>query len=92
MDEIADDNEYNDILEDMQEECNKYGTVVKVHIPRPGPPGSPPVPGLGKVLIEFADSASAVAARNAMHGKKFAGRTVSASLVTDEDYRLMRWD
>lgn len=53
MEELADEEEWKDIMEDMREECARYGTVVAVHIPRPGPPGAPPPPGLGKVLIEF---------------------------------------
>lgn len=53
MEELQDDAEYADIMEDMKEECGRYGTVVQVQIPRPGPPGAPPPPGLGKVIIEF---------------------------------------
>lgn len=40
----------------------------QVHIPRPSP-DAPAVPGLGKVLIEFAEPSAAIAARNAMHGR-----------------------
>jgi hypothetical protein len=28
--ELTDDGEYSDIMEDMKEECGKYGTVVQV--------------------------------------------------------------
>ncbi|KFM28314.1 Splicing factor U2af large subunit A [Auxenochlorella protothecoides] len=91
-DELANDEEYADIMEDMREECGKYGTVLQVHIPRPGPPDAPAVPGLGKVLIEFAEPSAAIAARNAMHGRRFSGRTVVATLLTDDDYKLMKWD
>lgn len=92
LEELANDEDYNDIMEDMREECAKYGTVLQVHIPRPGPPGEPPVPGLGKVLIEFAEASAAIAARNAMHGRRFSGRTVVATLMTDTDYKAMKWD
>lgn len=34
-DELADDEEYREILEDIEEECSKYGTVKSIVIPRP---------------------------------------------------------
>lgn len=39
--------EYEDILEDIKEECNKYGVVRSVEIPRPIE--GVDVPGCGKV-------------------------------------------
>lgn len=46
-DELRDEDEYEDILEDIKEECNKYGVVRSVEIPRPIE--GVDVPGLGKV-------------------------------------------
>lgn len=34
-DELKDEDEYDDILEDIKEECNKYGVVRSIEIPRP---------------------------------------------------------
>lgn len=34
-DELRDEDEYEDILEDIKEECNKYGVVRSIEIPRP---------------------------------------------------------
>jgi splicing factor U2AF subunit len=34
-DELKDEEEYDDILEDIKEECNKYGVVRSIEIPRP---------------------------------------------------------
>ncbi|PRW56919.1 splicing factor U2af large subunit A-like isoform X1 [Chlorella sorokiniana] len=90
--ELADDGEYNDIVEDMREECGKYGRVLAVHIPRPGPPDAPPPRGLGNVIIEFTEYPSAMAARNAMHGRKFGGRVVEAVLMGEADYNAQNWD
>ncbi|KAL4450071.1 hypothetical protein ABPG77_010740 [Micractinium sp. CCAP 211/92] len=92
MEELQDDQEYADILEDMKEECAKYGTVVQVHIPRPAPPDAQPPPGLGKVIIEFTDAPGAIGARNAMHGRKFGGRVVEAVLMGEHDYKEFKWD
>ncbi|XP_076339937.1 splicing factor U2AF 50 kDa subunit-like isoform X2 [Tachypleus tridentatus] len=46
--ELEDDEEYEDILEDIREECNKYGVVKSIEIPRPIE--GVDVPGCGKVF------------------------------------------
>ena len=90
--ELANDEEYGDIMEDMKEEFAKFGAVKAVHIPRPAADGTPPPSGLGKVLVEFVQPPSAMAARNAVHGRKFGGRMVQAALVTEEDFKAGKWD
>ncbi|KAK9824357.1 hypothetical protein WJX72_009674 [[Myrmecia] bisecta] len=85
-DELANDEEYQEIMEDMRDECSKYGQVNRIVIPRPAPPGQPPPLGVGKVIIEFQEPGPAMQARNAMHGRKFGGRTVIATFLTEEQY------
>lgn len=48
-DELRDEEEYEDILEDIKEECTKYGVVRSVEIPRPIE--GVEVPGCGKVRL-----------------------------------------
>lgn len=48
--ELKDEEEYEDILEDIKEECNKYGVVRSIEIPRPI--DGVEVPGCGKVIIQ----------------------------------------
>ena len=43
-----------DILEDIREECAKYGEVRSIEIPRPVP--GVDVPGCGKVIIMMSSS------------------------------------
>ena len=45
--ELVDDEEYEDILEDIQTECSKYGQVRSIEVPRPI--DGVEVPGVGKV-------------------------------------------
>ena len=45
--ELLDDEEYEEILEDVREECSKYGQVKSIEIPRPV--DGLDVPGTGKV-------------------------------------------
>ena len=49
--ELIDDDEYEEILEDVREECNKYGQVKSVEIPRPIK--GVEVPGVEKVTWIF---------------------------------------
>lgn len=45
--ELVDDEDYEEILEDIREECCKYGSVRSIEIPRPV--DGVEVPGCGKV-------------------------------------------
>lgn len=69
----------------MQEECEKYGTVIKLTIPRPTEEAPSPV-GLGLIMIEYSDLAAAVKAKQAMHGRKFGGHTVEGTFLSETDY------
>jgi splicing factor U2AF subunit len=89
--ELADDEEYADIVEDMREEMGRFGAVRAVHVPRPATDGAPDPPGVGRVIVEFEAPGAAMAARNAAHGRKFDGRVVQATLMTAEDYEARRW-
>jgi splicing factor U2AF subunit len=66
----------------------QFGTVVKVTIPRPPGPGLPAPPGLGKVIVEFTEVEPCVKAQRSLHGRKFGGRAVVASYVTEQDYEV----
>jgi len=79
--ELADDDEYADICEDMRDECGKFGKVEKVSIPRSGSGGGAAVAGVGLVFVVFGDAGSAAAARAALHGRRFGGRAVEASFM-----------
>ncbi|GFH05877.1 U2 snRNP auxiliary factor large subunit, partial [Haematococcus lacustris] len=83
VEELKDDEEYKDIIEDMREECSKHGALKRVIIPRPTA-SVPNPPGVAKVIIEYDDMASALRARNAMHGRKFGGRTVVATYLPED--------
>lgn len=91
LEEIQDETEYNEIVEDMREECAKHGPVARVIIPRPTPEAPAPV-GVGKVVVEFDDINAAVKARNQLHGRKFAGRTVVATYLSEEAYGAGQYD
>lgn len=57
------------------EECQKYGTILAMKIPRPSM-GSRQSAGVGKIFIKYEDPEQAKKALQALAGRKFADRTV----------------
>ena len=63
-----------EIIEDVKEECEKYGPVLDLKIPRPS--GGRQNPGVGKIFVKYEQPESARRAQAALAGRKFADRTV----------------
>ncbi|XP_059659211.1 splicing factor U2af large subunit B-like isoform X3 [Cornus florida] len=84
-DELMDDQEYEEIVEDMREECEKFGHLKNVVIPRPDPNGEQ-VLGVGKVFLEYSDAGSCAKARDALSGRKFGSNIVTAVYYPEERY------
>ncbi|KAF2300147.1 hypothetical protein GH714_009907 [Hevea brasiliensis] len=91
VDELKDDEEYEEILEDMRMEGGKFGTLVNVVIPRPKPDGEAS-PGVGKVFLEYADVEGATKARAGMNGRKFGGNQVVAVFFLENKFYQCEYD
>ena len=85
-DELADDEEYAEIVEDMREEGGKYGKLEEVVVPRPAKEG------VGLVVLAFAEPSGAGAAYQALNGRRFGGRTVRACYLPEEAYGRGAYD
>lgn len=83
-DDLRDEEEYEDILEDIREECNKYGIVRSIEIPRPIE--GVEVPGCGKVYVEFNSIVDCQKAQQALTGRKFSDRVVVTSYFDPDKY------
>lgn len=81
---MRDDEEYEEIVDDIREECNRYGSVRTIEIPRPIEGHE--VPGVGKVFVEFNSVSDCVKAQQALTGRKFANRIVVTSFYDPERY------
>lgn len=84
-DELRDDEEYEEIVDDIREECNRYGSVRTIEIPRPME-GNEDAPGVGKIFVEFNSVSDCVKAQQALTGRKFANRIVVTSFYDPERY------
>ncbi|KAJ8345585.1 hypothetical protein SKAU_G00297780 [Synaphobranchus kaupii] len=82
--ELVDDDDYEEILEDIREECCKYGDVRSVEIPRPVE--GVEVPGCGKIFVEYVSAADCQKAMQALTGRKFANRVVVTKYYDPDMY------
>lgn len=82
--ELENDEEYQDILLDVKEECEAYGKVISVDIPRPSPDQE--IRGVGKIFVLFETKDQCSEALRALAGRQFAQRTVLASYFPEDKY------
>jgi hypothetical protein len=77
-----------EIVEDVKEECSKYGTIQEMKIPRPSG-GSRQSNGVGKIYVKYNDHESASKALRALAGRKFADRTVVVTFFAEVRHDLL---
>lgn len=81
--ELLGDEDYQEIVEDIKEECAKFGTVEEVKIPRPVKTAqgkvdvklSEAVKDLGKVFVLFEKEEETTKALRAIAGRQFGGES-----------------
>ena len=64
-------------MDDIREECSKFGQILEIRIPRPIP--GQEVRGLGKIFVKYSSVEECTVALRALSGRKFADRTVLTS-------------
>jgi splicing factor U2AF subunit len=84
LDELLNDDDYEEIMEDVGEECAKFGPIIGMKIPRRGH-------GAGKIYIKYDNVESASTALKALAGRKFSDRTVVASYFGEENFDTEAW-
>uniref|UniRef100_A0A8C6WGM9 Splicing factor U2AF subunit n=2 Tax=Neogobius melanostomus TaxID=47308 RepID=A0A8C6WGM9_9GOBI len=79
-------NMYEEIVEDVKDECSKYGQVKSIEIPRPV--DGLEVPGTGKVwyFVEFTSVFDSQKAMQGLTGRKFANRVVVTKYCDPDAY------
>ncbi|KAI9745348.1 MAG: hypothetical protein M1835_002621, partial [Candelina submexicana] len=82
--ELIDNDDYEEpeIMEDVREECEKYGPVLDMKVPRPSG-GSRQSAGVGKIFVKYDTPESAGKALRALAGRKFADRTVVTTFFSE---------
>lgn len=90
MKELEDEEEYEDLYDDVMDECKNYGKVVTVRIPKYE--GNYNVPGLGKVFVEYLSRDGAAFAKEHLNGKNFHGRIVEVVYHPEEMFKKNQLD
>ncbi|KAH7162869.1 hypothetical protein B0J13DRAFT_537187 [Dactylonectria estremocensis] len=88
--ELMDNDDYEEICEDVREECSKFGTIVDLKIPRPTG-GSRQSAGVGKIFVKFDITESTTKALKSLAGRKFADRTVVTTYFPEENFDVGAW-
>eukprot|EP01038_Epipyxis_sp_PR26KG_P005947 gene5947-8196_t len=93
--DITDDSSYEELIEDVSDECNSYGTVLSIVVPRGDGTGKDIGVDLsvGQIFVQFSDVLGAQKCLQAVAGRKFNGRTVMGcfypeNLFVDKVYNL----
>ena len=81
MDDLANDEEYQEILQDTKEECEQFGTLANVVIPKASEVGAT------KVFLEYQSAQDAANAIQALEGRTFDGRRVQAQYFDPQRYQ-----
>ncbi|CAK7200560.1 hypothetical protein SEUCBS139899_003257 [Sporothrix eucalyptigena] len=89
-DELVDQEDYEEICDDVRDECSKYGTVTSLKVPRPSG-GSRQSAGVGKIFVKFDTPETATKALKALAGRKFSDRTVIATYFPEENFEVDAW-
>jgi len=79
--DYADDEEYDDIVADITEECEQFGKVIGVVVPR-----KKGAPGFLRAYILFDSVESCKGSRSKLNGKLFNGRQVKATFFDESKF------
>jgi len=80
MEDLANEEEYQDILEDTREECSQFGALLSVIIPKAKEPGAT------KIFLEYESQQDAAKAIQGLEGRTFDGRRVQASYFDETKF------
>ena len=81
--DIENEDIYNEIKDDVQTECEEYGKVLEVFMPRKDIDENI-VPGMGNVYVKFENVEGAKNARKNLISKRYDGRLLTIKYF-DED-------
>ena len=84
--ELQHDDDYESIYDDIKGECENYGRVVSMQLPRPV--RGEKVKGIGKVFIEYATNEECKAAVKGLDGRRFNDRVVVVCYFPRDRYLM----
>jgi len=87
--DLASDDEYNGLQEEVREECAKYGQLRGMQIPRSAG-GAVQQSAILKIFLEYASANEAQVAERELKGRKFGENVVLTHFFSESDYAAGR--
>ncbi len=72
------------LMEDVKEECGKYGTVEGIAVPRPPPTVAADEPS--RVYVKFGTPDESSRVKEAFNGRQFDGNSITAAFASEDDF------
>jgi splicing factor U2AF subunit len=84
--DLFEEEDFQDVHTDIWQECQNFGAVEEVVVPRPNPLSLDVYPNVGKVYVKFFDFVAAKRAKRTLAGRTFGSRTVCVSFYPEADF------
>jgi splicing factor U2AF subunit len=84
-DDLATNDDYQGLKEEVQEECAKFGNLRGMNIPRSASAGIQPS-AIRKIFLEYATVQDAANAERELAGRQFGPNVVEASYYNEDEY------
>lgn len=78
---LMDNEEYVEVMQDLQDECSKMGNVTDVKVPKPPGPGMYGQDNYGKAYVAFSEPSQASSAKALLDGRSFDGQVLRVTYV-----------
>ena len=88
-DDLATDQDYAELSQEVRDECAKYGNLVGFMIPRV-PGGGVEPSAIRKVFLQYSSVQEAQAAEREIKGRQFGDATVETTYYSEEDFAAGR--
>lgn len=86
--DLVENDDYEDLLADVTEECGKFGPLEQVKIPRPMSESTNAERGVGMIFLRYTSVEGAAAAISNLSGRVFNGKTIATTYFDEERFRL----
>lgn len=87
--DLATDEDYNGLKEEVEEEVRKFGKLVSMAIPRPNDPGAQPS-AIRKIFLEYATVQDAINAERELSGRQFGPLVVETGFFDEQEFAARR--
>jgi splicing factor U2AF subunit len=77
--DLATDEDYQALMQEVREECSKYGHLQQIRIPRQADDSTISLTAVGKIFLEYAHLNEALQAQGELQGRQFGSSIVEVS-------------